>query len=98
MKISGNILHRKYHLTDHQHPLSHLCFNPEANLTGANHLQGVEQAHSIFYILHRYSNLTLGEGRGEWLLGLFDVSEDGGREQETLYYYSVTWDHYIVII
>jgi hypothetical protein len=57
----------------------------------------VEQAHSIFYILQVYSNLTLGEGRGEWLLGLF-VSEDGGREQETLYYYSVTWDHYIVII
>jgi hypothetical protein len=58
----------------------------------------VEQAHSIFYILQVYSNLTLGEGRGEWLLGLLLVSEDGGREQETLYYYSVTWDHYIVII
>jgi hypothetical protein len=58
----------------------------------------VEQAHSIFYILQVYSNLTLGEGRGEWLLGLLLVSEDGGREQETLYYYSVTGDHYIVII
>jgi hypothetical protein len=32
--------------------------------------ESVEQAHSIFYILHRYSNLTLKEGRGEWLLGL----------------------------
>jgi hypothetical protein len=32
--------------------------------------RSVEQAHSIFYILQMYSNLTLGEGRGEWLLGL----------------------------
>ena len=38
------------------------------------------------------------ERRGEWLEAELLVSDDGGREQETLSYYSITGIIYIVII
>ena len=54
----------------------------------------------IVYSIYYNSTLTLPykEERGEGLCGwLLLVSEDGGREQETLYYYSETCIIYIVI-
>ena len=53
--------------------------------------------YSIYY--RQYSNLTCIEGEGRGLvLRLVAVSDDSGREQETLYYYSDTAMVYIVIM
>ena len=69
------------------------------NLIGRalDHEEGVEQVHSIFYILQQYSTLT-SQGRGEGLLRLLLGVDCCGREQEALYYYSEIQVVYIVII